>query len=115
MICRSSNGSVGDIRTLTATPKLFRSECGYIMVMGVSLNKPVRELHGFIDRSKVGFIPTSMISSVRHIIMAAHRACRAFKEGKNIADAFVYELAICLTGSREISEIRSQIIQKQDY
>ncbi len=82
------------------------------MVMGISLNKPIRELHDFIDRSSVGFIPVSIISSIRHLIMAAHRACRAFKERKNIADAFAYELAICLTGSREISRIRSQIIQK---
>jgi len=114
MAHRSLNSSVEDIRTLTATPKLFRSKCGYIMAMGVSLNRPIEELHDFIDRSKVGFIPVSMISSIRHLIMAAHRACRAFKEGKNIADAFVYELAICLTGSREISRIRSQIIQKLD-
>jgi len=78
---------------------LFRSSCGYILVTGLAGEAVTL-------RGNAALIPSRMYASLRHLVMAAHRACRSIRRGVNIADAFAYELGMCLLGSREIDKVR---------
>ncbi len=78
---------------------LFRSSCGYILIAGLAGE-------AVILRRNAALIPPGMYASLRHLVMASHRACRSIKRGINIADAFAYELGICLLGRREIERIK---------
>ncbi len=81
---------------------LFKSSCSYILVAGLAGE-------AVILRGNAALIPSGMYASLRHLVMAAHRACRSIKRGTNIADAFAYELGICLSGEREIEKVRRRM------
>lgn len=84
-------------------PTLFKTECGFILVAGLtSEDIALSSLPG-----RVALIPTELVASIRHLVMAALRACRALAGGRNVAEAFAYELGACLTGVREVSRLKA--------
>ncbi len=87
-------------------PFIFRSECGFILVVGL-LPSEKTSLSALPDR--VALIPTELVASLRHLVMASFRACRALATERNVAEAFAYELGACLTGVREVSKIRQAL------
>ncbi len=76
---------------------LFRTPCSYFVV--VWAKEPVNE-------SDVSSVPAELLTSRRHLVLAAHRACRALKAGKSISKYFKYEMLACVTGIREISKLK---------
>ncbi|MCD6348241.1 MAG: hypothetical protein J7L91_01270 [Candidatus Korarchaeota archaeon] len=98
------NQALGEKGKLPKIPLLFRTDCGYILVAGLGTPPPKTDLS-----QRMVAVPSSMFASLRHLIMAAFRACRSIAKGVNIADAFAYELVICLTGIREISKLKEEL------
>lgn len=88
---------------IPSRPSLFKTECGFILVTGL-LPSEKTSLSALPDR--VALVPVELVASLRHIVMAAFRALRALTTGRNVAEAFAYELGACLTGVREVSRIR---------
>ncbi|MDK2383915.1 MAG: hypothetical protein QI199_03775 [Candidatus Korarchaeota archaeon] len=91
---------------IPSEPSLFRTECGFILVAGLlpTGKLPLSALPG-----RIALVPVELVASLRHIVMAAFRACRALNTGKNVAEAFAYELGACLMGVREVSRIRQAL------
>ncbi len=76
---------------------LFRTPCSYFAVIWAK--EPVNE-------PDVSSVPIDLLASRRHLVLAAHRACRALKAGKSISRHFKYEMLACVTGIREISKLK---------
>ncbi len=87
------------LKEIPDKPRLFKSKYGFILVVG--LKHPPNSM----KQDLVAIVPSNMFSSLRHLVLAALRAYRSIREGVNIANAFSYELGICLIGSREISKV----------
>ena len=99
---------ISSLRKIPGRPKLFKSDYGYILVVGLE-HPPDHMAH---ELSAI--VPSDIVASLRHLVLAALRASRSLKKGVNIADVFAYELGICLTGDREISKVIS-VIRRRDY
>jgi len=82
---------------------VFETSEGYIAVMSLKLTEPLKEIpEKFVEDIKTVFIKSSSVASYRHAAIATYRALRAFKEGKNITRNLRSEIAVCLTGERQI-------------
>ncbi len=82
---------------------VFRTAEGYIAVMALKLSEPLNEIpENLFEGLKVVLTRSSSVASSRHAAIAAYRALRAFKEGKNITRNLESEVAVCLTGERQI-------------
>ena len=82
---------------------VFQTPEGYIAVMSLKLSKPLNEVpKNLLDGFKVVLIKSASVASSRHAAIAAYRALRAFREEKNITRNLESEVAVCLTGERQI-------------
>ncbi len=82
---------------------MFQTPEGYIAVMSLKLSKPFNEIpENLFEGIKLVVIKSSSVASSRHAAIAAYRALRAFKEGDNITRSLRSEVAVCLTGERQI-------------
>ncbi len=90
------------LREIPGKPRLFKSDYGYILVVGLKRPPDRNHMHGLS-----AIVPSNIAASLRHLVLAALRASRSIKRGVNIADVFTYELGICLIGTREISKVIS--------
>lgn len=91
------------MEVIRGEPSLFKTKCGFILVAGLvtSDKMPLSFLP-----ERTALVPVELVASMRHLVMAALRACRALSKGVNVAEAFAYELGACLTGVREVSKLR---------
>ncbi len=89
---------------------VFRTSEGHIAVMALRLSKPLEELpENILDEVKLIITRSSTVVSSKHAAIAAYRALRAFREGKNITRNLESEIAVCLTGERQIHKALAQV------
>lgn len=91
---------------LEGRPRIFRIGDTYILIVGLRGKAEVK-LAG-----NSALIPSSSFYSLRHLVMAAIRAIRSFRAGKNISENFAYELGICLLGIREVSKVKEILLSQ---
>ncbi len=77
---------------------IFKTQCAHFAVIWLRGDPP--------EEPYVSSVPVELLASRRHLILAAHRACRAMKEGVSISRHFRYEMLACVTGIREISKLK---------
>ncbi|HIE23533.1 MAG TPA: hypothetical protein EYP68_04820 [Candidatus Korarchaeota archaeon] len=83
--------------------EVFETSEGFIAVVSLRLPQPLREIPGdIVEGTKILLFNSSTVISPRHAAIATYRALRAFKEGRNISRNLETEIAICLTGERQI-------------
>ncbi|RLG42134.1 MAG: hypothetical protein DRO05_02060 [Thermoproteota archaeon] len=88
---------------------MFRTSEGYIAVLPLRLSMPLTEMpKNLVEGGRVVFTRLSAVISSRHAAIATYRALRAFKEGKNLARNLELEVAVCLTGERQIHRALAQ-------
>ncbi|MCS7102568.1 MAG: hypothetical protein NZ992_01640 [Candidatus Korarchaeum sp.] len=88
---------------LASELKVLRIGSKYLVVIGLRGEAPLKL------KGNAAVIPTSSFYSLRHLVMAALRAIRAFHHGVNISDNFAYELGICLLGVKEVSKVMEEL------
>jgi tRNA threonylcarbamoyladenosine modification (KEOPS) complex Cgi121 subunit len=83
--------------------EVFETPEGFIAIIPLRLPQPLREIPSdIIEGTKILLFNSSTVISPRHAAIATYRALRAFKEGRNISRNLESEIAICLTGERQI-------------
>ncbi len=83
--------------------EVFETDEGYVAVISLRLQRPLSKIPGdLFNDVRVALFNSSSIVSSRHAAIAAYRALRAFREGKNITKSLRAEIAVCLSGERQI-------------